>query len=202
MGVEFDVVANETAEAKTAEAKTETADAAAETPAAETATPKAPTVEELMEKMLKLELESKQNILAKEKAEKALTLEKAQQAAKKREHMSAEEQAVEAQKEADAMKRDYELRMARLDIETTFTRGGLASEDYGDIIDLFVSEDRETALARAKAVTDLLAVREQKAAKRAKDELIKANPAFSGAGKDKEAEVDPFVEAFNSGFAR
>jgi hypothetical protein len=62
----------------------------------------------------------------------------------------------QAQDEANAMKREYAVRLNRMDAEKVLIGAGIAEADYSPFIDTIVTEDANASVAAATAIAKML----------------------------------------------
>lgn len=71
--------------------------------------------------------------------------------------MSAEEKLKQAQEDALAMKREFSMKLNRMDAEKVLIAAGLTEADYAPFIGAIVTEDAETTAAAASGIAKMLA---------------------------------------------
>ncbi len=71
--------------------------------------------------------------------------------------MTAEEKLKQAQEEALAMKREFSLKLNRMDAEKVLIAAGLTETDYAPFIGAIVTEDAEATAAAASGIAKMLA---------------------------------------------
>ena len=92
----------------------------------------------------------------------------------------------QAQEEAQAMKRDYALRISRMEVEKVLITAGLAEADYSTFIDALVTEDAAASTASAAGIAKVLAA-QKKATDAAVRKELQDNAAKPGADMKKPA---------------
>ena len=90
----------------------------------------------------------------------------------------------QAQEEAQAMKRDYALRISRMEVEKVLISAGLAEGDYTTFIDALVTEDAAASVASATGIAKVLAA-QKKATDAAVRKELQDNAAKPGADMKK-----------------
>lgn len=74
---------------------------------------------------------------------------------------TAEEQLKAAQEEAAAMKREYAIKINRMDAEKVLIGAGLAEADYAAFIDTIVTEDAAASVAAATGIAKVIAAQKK-----------------------------------------
>lgn len=90
----------------------------------------------------------------------------------------------QAQEDAQAMKRDYALRISRMEVEKVLISAGLAEGDYTTFIDALVTEDAAASVASATGIAKVLAA-QKKATDAAVRKELQDNAAKPGADMKK-----------------
>lgn len=72
---------------------------------------------------------------------------------------------------AQAKEDEFNRKSIRLDVEKVLVQGGLSESDYKDVIDGFVTTDKDASLRFANSLVDMVATQKQNAAEAVKSEL-------------------------------
>lgn len=72
---------------------------------------------------------------------------------------------------AQAKEDEFNRKSIRLDVEKVLVQGGLSESDYKDVIDGFVTTDKDASLRFANSLVDMVANQKQNAAEAVKSEL-------------------------------
>lgn len=72
---------------------------------------------------------------------------------------------------AQAKEDEFNRKSIRLDVEKVLVQGGLSESDYKDVIDGFVTTDKDASLRFANSLVDMVASQKQNAAEAVKAEL-------------------------------
>ena len=75
---------------------------------------------------------------------------------------------------------DYARKSARLDAEQVFVKAGIASDQYGAILDSIVTEDSKASVANAQAIASIVAAQAKAASEQAVREALGSTPAPQG----------------------
>lgn len=94
----------------------------------------------------------------------------------KKANMTAEQQLQAAQDEAEKKVRDYNILINRLEVERDFVSAGIAEDDYKELLDVIVTDDKDSSKASAAKLLELLTKEKEAAVKATKEELIGSTP--------------------------
>lgn len=93
---------------------------------------------------------------------------------------------------AAADKKQYGIALNKLEAEKIFTKAGLSEEDYSDLLDGLVSEDKDSTIAKVNSISALLSKQKAATEKAVKAELLKKTPGPEGGTGGKEPKAGDF----------
>lgn len=94
--------------------------------------------------------------------------------------MTEEEKQKEILEKAALAEQTYKKELSRIKAIEVFAKGGLTESEYGNLLDMAVSDDSEQSVKNAKNILDLLTARKEAVEKAVKAELLKNTPTPPG----------------------
>lgn len=101
------------------------------------------------------------------------------------------EKAQKAIAEVENLKKEFAIKYNRLEAEKILTQAGLTEEDYSEIVESFVSDDKEKTVKLVTDFSNLITKQKSEAIKQKEVELLKNTPPPAGdsAGNAKEENI-------------
>ncbi len=114
-------------------------------------------------------------------------------------NLTEEQKAQKLIADAERQKREFSIAINKLEAEKILAKSGISEDAYADLLDKFVSDDKEATITAVTAFTSVLSKQKEAVEQATKENLLKNNPSIVG-GQD--GDKEPTVGSFGADLAK